>query len=392
MKIAYFNYHYDVRGTARGCAVQIEAVAQGLRSQGHQVDLHYLAAHEQGESRIPASLKKRYRLRRYGHVPRLILRNYSLARKEYNILRSSQADVVLAVSSLCNFSALLSAHLCRIPFVLFCDGPLEYEYSMFYPQYYPYPWVSRGLEGFNVRSAHRVICISEVLKGFMMRYGAPASNIHVVPNGVDIQAFEPSLPDPELRERFNLDQRLVIGYVGSFQFLADLKEFVSMAVKVCEAHPQVVFLFVGQGELDEQMRLAFIASNLGERVIFTGAIPHQEVPRYLSTMDVTLCPYRSDYLFYGSSMKLLEYMAAGKVVVTSPLGQIKELVLEGYNGMFYDPDDLATLGPKLSSLIDAPDLRQLLGSNARRTIEQGWTWDLQAVRLAKILQMAIDGR
>ena len=107
-------------------------------------------------------LKKIRWLRRYGHVPRLLFRNAPLFRRELNYLKDFQPDVVLAVSSYCNISAPLSAQWLRLPLVLFCEAPLEYEYSLFLTQYYPYQLLGRWLEGFSVRQARQVVCISEV--------------------------------------------------------------------------------------------------------------------------------------------------------------------------------------------------------------------------------------
>ena len=92
-------------------------------------------------------------------------------------------------------------------------------------------------------------------------------------------------------------------------------------------------------------------------------------------VDVVISPYKDDYLFYGSSMKLLEYLAAGKATVSPALGQIKELIADGYNGLLHEPGDYPALTRKLSELIENPDMRRQLGINARRTIERGWTWE-----------------
>ena len=86
-------------------------------------------------------------------------------------------------------------------------------------------------------------------------------------------------------------------------------------------------------------------------------------------MDIVISPYKDDYLFYGSSMKLLEYMAAGKAVLFPALGQIKEVIADGYNGRLYEPGDYRTMTGKLLELIENDDLRRQLGANARLTIE-----------------------
>lgn len=96
-----------------------------------------------------------------------------------------------------------------------------------------------------MRGADQVTCISEVLKGYLMRYEAPAAKLHVVPNGVDHLAFTPREPDPEFMARLGLKDRMVIGYIGSFEFFSGVERFLALAKKIIAAHSQVVFLLVG---------------------------------------------------------------------------------------------------------------------------------------------------
>jgi len=390
MKISYFNYHYDIEGSAIGAATQIRAIAAALTRLGHQVDLQFRRAKQPGENREYLGLKKIQNLRRFGHVPRIFLRNFALIREELKLLDSFRPDVVLAVSSFVNFSALAAARCRRLPFVLFAEAPMEYEYRLFYPQYYRYPWLTHGVEGKLVRGADQVICISEILKGYLMRYDAPAAKLHVVPNGVDHLSFAPREPDPEFTSSLQLQDRVVIGYIGSFEFFSDINKLLDLTSKIVKAHDRVVFLFVGKGRVDDALRLGAEAAGLGSHFIFTGSMPHNLIPRLLSVMDIVISPYKEDYLFYGSSMKLLEYMAAGKAVLFPALGQIKELVCDSYNGMLYEPGDRATMGSKLLELIAHKDLRRRLGARARQTIENNWTWDIQGARLAQVLQLALD--
>ena len=172
--------------------------------------------------------------------------------------------------------------------------------------------------------AHQVTCISEVLKGYLMRYEVPAAKLHVVPNGVDHRAFTPREPDPELITRLHLQDRLVIGYIGSFEFFTEVERFLALARRIVAAHPQVVFLLVGQGRVDDAIRSGAESGGLGPHFRFAGSMPHQLIPRLLSVMDVVISPYKEDYLFYGSSMKLLEYMAAGKAVLFPPWGRSRK--------------------------------------------------------------------
>jgi glycosyltransferase involved in cell wall biosynthesis len=392
MRVSYFNYHYDIEGSAIGAATQVRAIAAALTRLGHQVEVQFRAALKPGQDRDYLGLKKIPWLRRFGHVPRLVWRNFGLLREELKLLDTFRPDAVLAVSSYANFSALAASRRRRLPLVLFTEAPLEYEYHLFYPQYYRYPWLSRGLEGINVRKADQVVCISEVLKGYLMRYEVPAAKLHVVPNGVEHLTFTPREPDPELLARWPLQDRVVIGYIGSFEFFSDVGQFIALAGKIIAAHNRVVFLFVGHGREDEAIRRRAESIGLGRHFLFTGGMPHHLIPRLLSLMDIVISPYKEDYLFYGSSMKLLEYMAAGKAVLCPALGQIKEVVCDGCNGMLYEPGDHHAMFHKLLDLIGNKELRGQLGARARQTIENHWTWDIQGAKLALVLELARESR
>lgn len=389
LRISYFNYHYDIDGAAIGAATQVRDLAAALTRLGHQVDLQFRTARPAGEpSREYLGLKQIRWLRRFGHIPRLIHRNLPLLREERRLIDNFKPDVVLAVSSYCNVSALAAARSRGVPFVLFAEAPLEYEYSLFYPHYHRYRLVGRWLEGINVRRAQQVICISEVLKGYLMRYGVPALKLQVIPNGVDHHAFAPGDPDKSLQERLALQHRVVIGYIGSFEFFAGVPGFMTMAKAICEADRRVVFFFVGEGTARLEIQYRANALGLQEHFRFIGRVPHDQVPAYLRVMDIVVSPYRHEYLFYNSPMKLLEYMAMGKATVSTALGQIKEVVDDGVNGMLYEPGNYDSMRAKLLELVRTPKLRQQLGINARKTMERNWTWDLQAARLVRVLQQA----
>ncbi|MCE5335981.1 MAG: glycosyltransferase family 4 protein [Desulfobacteraceae bacterium] len=395
MRISYFNYHWEVDGGAVGSVAQIRSIAAALESLGHTVDLRFRnprTAASQGKSEPSEGLKRFPLLRRYGHVPKLILRNRRFIAEEGRLLDDFRPDVVLCVSSYCNFSALYAARKRRIPYVAFVDGPLDYEYSLFFRQYCRYSPLARWLEGAVLRNADRVICVSEVLKGFLVPFGLDASKIHAVPNGIDPEAFKPCAPDPDILARYNLSGRVVIGYVGSFQYFSDLGAFIETARRLCVNIPDLRFLFVGAGRIGDELRAMSEAAGLGERMIFTGMVPHADVPRYIGAMDVLISPYRDDYLFYGSSMKLLEYMAGGKPVVITALGQIKEVVHDGCNGMLYEPGDYGTFFGKIETLALDGELRTAMGARARETVLKDWTWERQARRIASVVQEAIDAR
>jgi glycosyltransferase involved in cell wall biosynthesis len=372
-------------------------VAAGLQRLGHHVDLQFRAPKRATPERLLHRAKQVGKrigwLRRYGHVPRLLVRNIQFLRQERRLLQAFRPDVLLVTGSYCTVSPVIAARMQGVPLVLYCDTLLEYEYSQFYTDYYSYPLIGRWLEGLTIRAAERLVCISDTMQGYLTRYGIPAAKAHVIPNGVDHEAIRPHPPDQALRDKLKLTDRTVVGFLGTFQFFDNVESFMDVVQAVCKPYPRVVFLFVGEhAETSARLRLAAERRGVSNQVRFTGPIPHEEVARYLSLFEIALCPYRGAYLFYGSSMKLLEYMAAGKATVATALGQIKEVISDGYNGLLFEWGDYRALENKLLRLLQDEAFRHRLGENARRTIEQGWTWEARLRRLDEVLHLARRGR
>jgi glycosyltransferase involved in cell wall biosynthesis len=320
-----------------------------------------------------------------------VARNISYVLAERRLLRTFRPDVLLVTGSYCTVAPMLAAKVEGVPLVLHCDTLMEYEYTQFYRQYYSYPMLGRWLERLALRTADQVICISDIMQGYLLHYGIPMTKLHVVPNGVDHRAIRPESPDPAFQDRLGLTSQTVVGFLGTFQFFDDPETFMDVVHALCKRHPRLVFLLIGEWNgTSRTLRQAADRRGIGTHVRFPGPISHDEVSRYLALMDIVLCPYRGDYLFYGSSMKLLEYMAAGKATVATALGQIKEVIADGENGFLFEWRDHQALQSKLDRLIQDQALRERLGVNARATIERRWTWDRQIQRLETLLRSTVE--
>jgi glycosyltransferase involved in cell wall biosynthesis len=124
---------------------------------------------------------------------------------------------------------------------------------------------------------------------------------------------------------------------------------------------------------------------LVDRVIFTGGVPYEMVPTLLGIADVAVAPYpelRSELWF--SPLKLFEYMAASRAIVASNVGQIAEVIEDGYSGLLVKPGQVHALGLAVIRLLRDRDLRTRLGQNARKDVLQKYSWRCHAERLEEI--------
>ena len=156
---------------------------------------------------------------------------------------------------------------------------------------------------------------------------------------------------------------------------------VILANKLVKAiAPGAHLLLVGDGPLRAQLTEQVMLAGLEKAVTFTGAVPHHEVPAHVIAMDVAVAPYPALEESYYSPLKLFEYMAAGRAIVASRMGQIAEILVEGESGLLFDPGNLTQLADCLRRLRHSPALAQELGRKAREA-SGSYTWDHNAARL-----------
>jgi glycosyltransferase involved in cell wall biosynthesis len=119
-------------------------------------------------------------------------------------------------------------------------------------------------------------------------------------------------------------------------------------------------------------------------VILTGTVPHEEVPHYLACMDIVLAPYPQLPFWYPSSLKIFEYMAAGKAVIAGNVGQVGEVIKDGDNGLLFDPDREGELLQKTMALLENEELRKHIGARARQEVLDKYSWHQHAKRIVEV--------
>ncbi len=149
--------------------------------------------------------------------------------------------------------------------------------------------------------------------------------------------------------------------------------------------PQARLSMIGDGPARAAMQETLEAHGLGAAVTWHGRVAPDQIPALLAELDVAVAPYPRLDTFYFSPLKVYEYMAAGLPVVASDLGQLRQLIRPGVNGLLCPPGDAAALADQLSVLAGQPQLRQRLGLAARQTVVEHHSWDR---RVKDILALA----
>ena len=265
-----------------------------------------------------------------------------------------------------------------IPLVLEVNSPLAYEEQK-YRGAADSP-LARWAERRIWRRADLLVAVSEALRDHFEKAGVSPEKVRILPNAVDTGLFRAGLDDGSLRSRLNLDGRFVVGFVGSFKAWHGVDFLLQAFARLRREDAAYHLLLVGDGPMRAALEEETRRLDLQEAVTLVGNVPHEEVPRYLALMDVAAAPYPALEDFYFSPLKLYEYMAGGRAVVASRIGQVAEVVADGLTGLLYEPGDQEGLIGCIQRLRADPNLRRDLGQKARMAGSKN-TWRQNAERV-----------
>jgi len=223
----------------------------------------------------------------------------------------------------------------------------------------------RGALGERMARLDARIAVSETARDFVAQYFP--GDYHVIPNGVDVERFNPAVePFPRWRD----PGRVNLLFVGRL----DPRKGVQVLL---DAMPKVLELTGGRARLlvvgDSYLRAKFetsVAPSARPHVHFLGHVPREELPRWYATGDVFVSPALGHESF---GIVLVEAMAAGRAVVASDIPGYRTVVKPGCDGVVCPPGDTGALAAALAALVDDPERRAALARRGReRALDFAW--------------------
>ena len=235
---------------------------------------------------------------------------------------------------------------------------------------------TRKLETRAIQKVDHVFTICEGLRADIVARGIAADKVTVIPNAVDITAFNlASPPDPALQQKWGLTDKTVIGFIGSFYAYEGLDLLLDALPAIIEQTPDIRVLLVGGGPQEANLRQQAEQLALRDHVIFTGRVPHSEVNRYYNLINILAYPRHPMRLTeIVTPLKPLEAMAQGQLFVASDVGGHKELVEHGKTGILFKAGDRQALAQAIVELLNNRESWPALKANGRHFVEAIRNW------------------
>jgi len=345
-------------------SIQVMKVCQALKELGHDVTLLV-----PGDKAIPwANLNAHYGLQQVFKIhwipENLTYKRYDFAFKAVRKAQGMKPDIIYTwVLQAAVFTLLL-----RLPTILEMHDRVTGKLG---------PWLFQRF--MSSKTKKRLLTITEGLRSLLIsnyNLNQEKCEIVIAPDGVDLDRYQ-DLPSPEeARSQLGFRESFTAGYTGHFYAGRGLM----LLYKLAKNLPELQFLWVGGNPGDVSLWQERMEREGVQNITLTGFVANAFLSHYQAAADVLLMPYETkitgsgggDTAQIASPMKMFEYMAAGRAIISSDLPVLHE-VLDDQTAIFCDPDDFNAWRAALLALKSDPARREKLAHNAR-ILAKSYSW------------------
>lgn len=251
------------------------------------------------------------------------------------------------------------------------------------------PSVGYGIRRFKImdsivsrvlNEADAVLAASKATFNEVSKIVNDADKIHLIPNGVDIQRFNPDLDGSKIRENLGIEGCTMIFTLRHHEHKYGLEYLIRAAPMVMKESSNVVFVIGGDGSLRSFHEKLSTKLGVKEKIIFPGSILAKDVPYYYASSDMAVVPSIQE----AFGLVVSEAMACGKPVIGTNIGGIPDQIINGHNGFLVKLRNPEEIAEKILWLISNSKEAKRMGMNGRKIVEENFNIDK---RTDKIIQL-----
>jgi glycosyltransferase involved in cell wall biosynthesis len=395
MKILYYSPHPNLNlSDPAGYGTHMREMIKAFRELGHEVDVQIMGGTEPRTAVASAkpSLFKRIAkalipARRWQTLKDKRLQEFDDAAYDALLakIKAYQPDLVYERANYMQTSGVNAARKAKVMHVLEMNSPYVEEKVELEGQSALLP-LAKEKEGWQLEKTDHIVVVSSSLREyFLTEHRVYAGKFTVVPNAIDPGKAEVDAAQvAAIQSQYGLAGKTVIGWVGSIQPWHGVEGLIDAFASLAQSNPAIALLIVGSGETIGLMRTRAAASGVGDRIHFTGYIPHAAVFAHIAAMDICVLP---DTKWYCSPIKIFEYGMMGRAIVATHHAAVLDVMQPDVDGLIIAPEQPA-LQAALQQLIDDAALRQRLAAHFQQKVLREHTWQANARRVIDLWEFA----
>jgi glycosyltransferase involved in cell wall biosynthesis len=356
----------------KGCSTHVRETCYALQRLGHEVKL--FCSNIEGDHDLQDKLDiinvQSPKSKKIGFDLRHILLDRRMWARLDRFIRDWKPDAIYERYSLYSKAGEKSQLKYGLPRLMEVNAFLTMEQK----DRIRFGWLARRIERRLIRNSPHVIVVSEPLRQDVYKLGIPLDAIEKMPMAVNLDGFNPSRNGSRVREKYHMENRFVIGYVGTLSGWHGLRLIHDVAIKLKSANVgPISFLIVGgEGEKLEKHRRKVRKKGLEDTIQYIGSVSHDDVPNHIRAMDIAMIP---DTTYWSSPAKLFEYQASGIPVLAPSYPAIHEALEHGREGMIFEPGNTDQIAALIQEMQSSPGKLRDMGEAARVRAEKEHSWE-----------------
>ena len=358
MKIVHVITRLIIGGAQENTLLSCE----GQHDRGHDVTLVTGPAIGPEGSLMERATKYGYRVIVVDEMLRSILpvKDFRTYRRITKLLEQIKPDVVHTHSSKAGIIGRWAADRAKVPVIVHTIHGLAFTASTSRMANAVY----RKLEKQTAPLTTKIVCVADAMAEQSLRAGIGRPEQYVtVYSGMETQPFlDPPVPRDAMRKKLGLgDDHVAVGTIARLFHLKGHDDLLDLAPELCRKHPNLRFLWIGDGLLREAFERRIAEMNLPDRFILTGLVPPTEIPQLTGAMDVLVHPSRRE----GLARAIVQGQLAGAPAIAYDIDGNREGLIDGKTGYIIPPFDANMLAGRVSELVEDAAKRRAMGAAGR---------------------------
>jgi len=290
------------------------------------------------------------------------------------LYQEQNVDIVVVRYDVYVMAPIYAAYRRGIPVLLEVNGILSKHHS---------DRITRLFENFVLSKMDGAFAVCNPLAQLLVNLKVPIEKIRVIPNGVCLENFQsPNLSVVPASLRRKLNDKTVIGYVGTFTVYHDLLTLISGFARALSKVPNLCLLLIGEGRNRHQVIEIVKSFGVEKNTFFADKVSNNHIPSYLQLCTIVVNPMKQIYKdgFHGAPIKMFEYMAARKPIISTDFESLRHLL--GDSAVFVAPGSELGWRDALITLAQDKKVQQEKGTQAfEHLIKCGYTWKENAKKV-----------